>query len=229
MFDSQKLAFNKFINGYKHGIYVFTDDACHVCQDYKESIAYINNAYLYFVEVNIQSQKDQLSQLLERSIFPLTACYKDNKLKYVRPGQLFDTQLEEIFADLKIFGDNPLTDEEIERRIEKEKTKCILSYYIFSPTISEEDKQKVIEKAIQYNELPIDVDKFIPSLNDDQRLHLLEGQMDIAKLIIIKDGKTNVYSNFAQRLTISYTATNGNNTKFEIRNLDTILNGNVDA
>ena len=86
-----------------------------------------------------------------------------------------------------------------------------------------------MEKAIQYNELPIDVDKLIPTLSIDERIHLLEGQMDVAKLIIIKDGKTNVYSNFAQRLTISYTATNGNNTKFEIRNLDTILNGNVDA
>lgn len=86
-----------------------------------------------------------------------------------------------------------------------------------------------MEKAIQYNELPIDVDNLIPTLSINERIHLLEGQMDIAKLIIIKDGKANVYSNFAQRLTISYTATNGNNTKFEIRNLDTILNGDVDA
>jgi hypothetical protein len=228
MFDSQKLPFNNFIKGYKHGIYVFTDDACHVCQDYKESIAYINNAYLYFVEINIESEREQLSKLLDRSIFPLTACFKDNKLKYVRPGQLFDKQLEEIFADLKIFGDNPLSQDEIERRLEKERTKCILSYYIFSPTISVEDKQKVMEKAIQYNELPIDVDLLIPSLNDEQRLHLLEGQMPEAKLIIIKDGKTNIFSNFSQKIAINYTAINGNDAKFEIRNLDTIL-GNTNA
>lgn len=228
MFDSQKLPFNSFISGYKHGIYVFTDDACHVCQDYKESIAYINNAYLYFVEVNIESEREQLSKLLDRSVFPLTACFKDNKLKYVRPGQLFDKQLEEIFADLKIFGDNPLSQDEIERRLEKERTKCILSYYIFSPTISIEDKQKVMEKAIQYNELPIDVDSLIPSLNNEQRLHLLEGQMPEAKLIIIKDGKTNIFSNFSQKIAINYTAINGNDAKFEIRNLDTIL-GNTNA
>ena len=51
--------------------------------------------------------------MLERTIFPLTVCFKDNKLKYVKPGQLFDTQLEPIFEDLKEFGDNPLSDAEI--------------------------------------------------------------------------------------------------------------------
>ena len=228
MFDSQKLLFNSFINSYKHGIYIFTDDACHICQDYKKSIEYINNAYLYFVEVNVESQREQLTKLLDRSVFPLTACFKDNKLKYVRPGQLFDKQLEEIFADLKIFGNNPLSQDEINRRIEKERTKCILSYYIFSPTISIEEKQKVLEKAIEYNELPIDIDSLVPTLDIDKRLHLLEGQISNAKLIIIKDGKSNIYSNLAQKVIITYTAINGNDTKFEVRNLDTIL-GNTNA
>ena len=46
MFDSQKLNFDKFLLSYKHGIYIFTDDACHVCEDYKQSIEYINNNFI---------------------------------------------------------------------------------------------------------------------------------------------------------------------------------------
>jgi hypothetical protein len=82
MFDSQKLSFEKFLLSYRHGIYIFTDDACHICQDYKQSIEYINNAYLYFVEVSLDSERKILAEMLERTVFPLTACFKDNKLKY---------------------------------------------------------------------------------------------------------------------------------------------------
>ncbi|MBR1611520.1 MAG: hypothetical protein IJ672_08595 [Methanobrevibacter sp.] len=85
MFDSQKLNFDKFLLSYKHGIYIFTDDACHVCEDYKQSIEYINNSYLYFVEVSLDSERKILADMLERTVFPLTVCFKDNKLKYVKP------------------------------------------------------------------------------------------------------------------------------------------------
>lgn len=161
--------------------------------------------------------------MLERSVFPLTACFKDNKLKYVKPGQLFDTQLELIFKDLKEFGDKPLSPQEIEIRIKKEKTKCILSYYIFAPTITAEDKQAVMNKAIEYNELPIDIDTVAPILSIEQREHMLEGQMPFAKLILIKDGKTNIFSNFAQKILIDYAAIKGPDAKFEVRLLDKIL------
>ena len=94
MFDSQKLSFEKFVLNFKHGIYVLTSDACHICQDYKESISYINNANLYFVEVLTEQERDIVYEMTERSVLPLTVCYKDNKLKYVKAGQLFDTQLK---------------------------------------------------------------------------------------------------------------------------------------
>lgn len=227
MFDSQKLSVSKFINSYKHGIYVFLDDACSICQEYKESIEYINNAYLYFVEVSVESQREQIRKLLDRTVFPITACFKDNKLKYVKPGQLFELQLEEIFKDLKAFGDKPLDKEEIERRLKKEQTRCILSYYIFAPTITDEDKKLVMEKAIDYNELPIDIDTVFPNFDMDKREHILEGELEHVKLIIIKDENTNIFTPFAQKITINYTAINGNNAKFEVRNLNTILNRNT--
>jgi hypothetical protein len=223
MFDSQKLAFDKFLLSYKHGIYVFTDDACHICQDYKQSIEYINNAYLYFVEVSTDSERKILADMLERSIFPLTVCFKDNKLKYVKPGQLFDTQLEPIFEDLKEFGDNPLSDAEIAERIQKEKTKCQLSYYIFAPSISNEDKTKIMSLAIKYNELPIDIDSVGTLLSLEEREHMLEGQMPFSKLVIFKDNKTNIFSSLAQKILINFAAIKGPETKFEVRLTSDIL------
>ena len=225
MFDSQKLSFEKFLLSYRHGIYIFTDDACHICQDYKQSIEYINNAYLYFVEVSLDSERKILAEMLERTVFPLTACFKDNKLKYVKPGQLFSTQLEPIFEDLKEFGDNPLSPEEIAERIKKEQTKCHLTYYIFAPSINEEDKAAVMAKAIDYNELPLDVDTVAPSLTLQQREHMLEGQMPFSRLVIIKDNKSNIFSPLGQKILIDYAAVKGNEAKFEVRQLNSILKG----
>lgn len=163
--------------------------------------------------------------MLERTIFPLTVCFKDNKLKYVKPGQLFDTQLEPIFEDLKEFGDNPLSDAEIAERIQKEKTKCQLTYYIFSPSISDEDKEKVMSKAIEFNELPLDIDTVGTLLTLDQREHMLEGQMPFSKLVIIKDNKSNIFSSLAQKILIDYAAVKGPETKFEVRLIENILKG----
>lgn len=228
MFDSQKLNFDKFLLSYKHGIYIFTDDACHVCEDYKQSIEYINNSYLYFVEVSLDSERKILADMLERTVFPLTVCFKDNKLKYVKPGQLFDTQLEPVFKDLKEFGDHPLSDQEIAERIKKEQTKCLLTYYIFAPTISTEDKEKIMNKSIEYNELPLDIDTVAPALTLQQREHILEGQLPFSKLVLIKDNKTNIFSNLAQKILIDYVAVKGPEARFEVRMLDNILQGNTD-
>lgn len=163
--------------------------------------------------------------MLERSVFPLTACFKDNKLKYVKPGQLFDTQLEPIFKDLKEFGDNPLSEKEIAERIAKEKTKCLLTYYIFAPTISNEDKSAIMNKAINYNELPLDIDSVAPMLTLEQREHMLEGQMPFSKLVLFKDNKTNIFSNLGQKILIDYAAIKGPEAKFEVREVNTVLQG----
>lgn len=223
MFDSQKLNFQKFILGYKHGIYIFTSDACHICHDYKESIKYINNANLYFVEVVTEEEEKLTEKLLQRSVFPLTACFKDNKLTYVKPGQLFDTQLEQIMVDLKEFGDKPLSEEEIQKRIEKEKTKCDLAYYMFCNTIDSDTKKKIISASIRYNELPIDIDSVAPELSIEEQEHIFEGQMPFAKIIIFKDGKSNTFSKLAQKLMIDAAAIKGEAMKFEARIVNDIL------
>lgn len=222
MFDSQKLSFRKFITSYKHGIYVFTRDACHICTDYKQSIEYINNAYLYFVEVITSDEEEIVGELLQRHVFPLTACFKDNKLKYVKAGQLFDLQLEDIFKDLKEFGDNPLSQSEINERIKKEQTKCKLSYYCFAPDCTETDKSEIMKQAIKYNELPIDIDTVGIGLTEAERLHMLEGNLPFAKLVLFKKN-SGIFTPITQKLLIMYTQNNESKSRFEVRNINEVL------
>ena len=136
--------------------------------------------------------------------------------------------MESLIKDLKEFGDHPLSDQEIAERIKKEQTKCLLTYYIFAPTISAEDKEKVMNKSIEYNELPLDIDTVAPALTLQQREHMLEGQLPFSKLVLIKDNKTNIFSNLAQKILIDYAAVKGPEARFEVRMLDTILQGNTD-
>ena len=222
MLDSQKLTFNEFMLGYKHGVYVLVSDSCEICHRYQKSIEYINNANLYFVDVITSQDRDYAYKLTQRGSFPMTVVFWDNQLEYVRLGQLFDLQLEEIFESLKKFGDKPLSKEEKDRRIEAIRTRCELSYYIFPPTISVEDKEKLLYSAVDNNELPIDVEALCPNMDPTKRYHMLEGNMPFAKLVIFKDPDTNTFSEFAQRVLTGYSM-KVKDAKFIIRNLNEAL------
>lgn len=225
MFDSQKLAFDTFALGYKHGIYVFTEDACHICQDYKATIEHINNANLYFVEVVTKEQKELVRALTDRIAFPLTACFKDNELQYVRVGQLFDLQLQEIFESLKEFGDKPLPPEEIQKRMKSYETRCKLTYYILPPNCDFKTRMALQEKAIKYNELPIDVDMLAPKLSLDEREHMLEGNYSYANLVVYMYDDTKSFTDLGQRVLVKYTEHNKNN-QFITRSINEVLGVN---
>ncbi|MBR1611521.1 MAG: hypothetical protein IJ672_08600 [Methanobrevibacter sp.] len=83
-------------------------------------------------------------------------------------------------------------------------------------------------KAINFNELPLDIDTVAPTLTLQQREHMLEGQLPFSKLVLIKDNKTNIFTNLAQKILIDYAAVKGPEARFEVRMLDTILQGNTD-
>lgn len=227
MLDSQKLSFDAFALGYKHGIYVFTEDACHICQDYKASIQHINNANLYFVEVNTDEQRALVREITDRIAFPMTVCFKDNEFEYVRVGQLFELQLQEIFESLKDFGDKPLPPEEIERRVKKFNTRCKLTYYVLPPNCDFKTRMALQERAIIHNELPIDVDMLAPKLSLDEREHLLEGNYMNASVVVYKYNDTNTFTELGQRVLMNYTAKN-KNAKFSIRLIDEELNNATD-
>lgn len=223
MLESQKLSFQEFMLGYKHGVYVLVSDSCEICFKYQKSIEYINNANLYFVDVITAEDRDFAYKLTQRGSFPMTAVFWDNQLEYVRLGQLFDLQLEEIFASLKQFGDKPLSPEEKVKRLNAINTRCVLSYYIFPPNCSNETKEALMNLAINNNELPIDIESICPSLPLDQRYHLIEGNFPFAKLVIFKDKSTNIFSDFSQKAIMGYTA-KVKNAKFIIRQIEECLN-----
>ena len=227
MLDSQKLSFNDWLLGYKHGVYVFTSDACSVCQDYKKEIEYINHCYLYFVEVTTEEQKSVLLKITRRSALPMTCYYKDNHLDFVRLGQQFEnTGIKEMMQYLKQFGDKPLPPEEIKKRIEETKNPVKLSFYIFTQTTLPEEKEKVMQKCHEFHELPIDIDTICPSLDRENRLKLFRSNYPFAKIVIFKDGRSNALSSFGQAMMLEYSNMSLNskaNANFEIRQVSEIV------
>lgn len=223
MLDSQKISFDEFLLGYKHGVYVITSDSCDICAKYKDTIEYINNAYLYFVDVVTKEQRDAVYKLTQRSAFPLTAVFWDNELDYVRLGQLFELQLTEIFESLKKYGDKPLSVEEKNRRLTALNSRCKLTYYVLPPNCDPDIKNRLFEKGYDFSELPIDVDSVCPGLPEDKRLHMLEGNFPFAKLVIYKDKDTNIFTQFAQKTIMAYTG-RAKSVEFVIRNIEETLN-----
>lgn len=222
MFDSQKLSFDKWLMGYKHGVYVFTSDSCSVCKDFKESIKDINNHYLYFVEVVTEKQKEIVAKLTHRSAFPQTAAYKDNQLDFVRMGMLFDTQMAEIMSYLKQFGDAPLSPEDLKERISDFNNKCELALYGFTQTTTAEQKAAIMDKALQYKECPIDIDAISPGLTIKEREQVLKGLYWLAKLTLFKDGKSNMFSPLTQQVILGYCNAK-HDAKFDVRMIDEVL------
>lgn len=205
MFDSQKLAFENFVLGYKNGVYIFTKDGCHACEDYKREIEWINNCYLYFVEVTTDEERAILSKILDRTAFPITVGYLDNQIKFIRQGILFEKDWAEVHKFLETFPENPLTPDEIQKRIEKQKNRCLLTYYAIPQEIQGLERQAILEKGIGYNEFPIDIDSVCPGLPAKDRERMLEGCYHFAKLVLWKGG---TYSNFTNDIILGYTINN---------------------
>lgn len=225
MLDSQKIALEEFLLGYKHGVYVFTRDACQSCQDYKREIEYINNCYLYFVEVSTEQEISIVNKIIDRQTFPQTVAYLDNEIKFIRPGILFEESWKEIDKFLKTFGDVPLPDDEVERRIERQKNRCLLTYYILPSDLTSSEKEQILNSAVTYNELPIDVDSLCPTLPNEERERMLEGSYHFAKLVYWRRKEsTNLfnYTSFSQNILLGYTNIN-QEVKFITRDIEEVI------
>lgn len=205
MFDSQKLAFENFLLGYKHGVYVFTKDGCHACEDYKNEIKWINNCFLYFVEVVKDEERAILTKLIDRKAFPLTVGYIDNEIKFIEQGVIYEKGWVKIHQFLEKFPKNPLPPDEIQRRIEKQKNRCLLTYYAIPQNIQGVERTRILNKGIEYNEFPIDIDAVCPDLPSAERERMLEGCYHFAKMVLWKGG---TYSNFTNDIILGYTINN---------------------
>lgn len=216
MFDSQVLSFDNFITGYKHGVYILTKDSCGVCQDYKKDIEYVNNRYLYFVDITTKQQEAFAKKLHNRLSFPMTAGWKDNQLVFVRLGELFGDDFNEVLEWLKQFGDAPLTQEELKDRIEKYNAKCTLSFYIFPDDIKPEEKDKIIATAYDRHELPVDIDTICPSLEISKRVNMILSYIATANYILWNT--TGTFSPFKTAILKDYFEMKGR--PVEVREID---------
>lgn len=222
LFDSQKISFDDFALGYKHGVYVFVKDSCDWCRRYEKEIRYINNRFLYIVEVATVKQESVLEKILNRSVaFPLTVGVVDNSVKFCRTGvQWEEQQAKEILPFLKQFGDVPLTRDEISRRIAKQKNRCMLTYYVFPTNVTEEERSEWIDElAASWNELPIDVSRVGVRLPDSERERMLESQYATVKMVVFRKGDRATLAPFENRIMIGY-ATINQEVKFTVRDIE---------
>ena len=205
--------------GYKHGCYIFTTDTCRACQDYKREIEWINNCYLYFVEVTTEEEKAILAKVINKKAFPQTVGYIDNEIKFVEGGVIYDKGWIEIQKFLDKFGPNPLPKDEIQRRIERQKNRCLLTLYAIPENIQGEERKKIVNSAHKFNEMPIDIDAFCPEVETKERERMLEGQYHYAKLVIWSGGTC---SNFTNDIVLGYTI-NNQEIKFIERDISEVI------
>lgn len=165
---------------------------------------------MYFVDVNTTEEKNILAKIIDRTALPATVGYIDNEIKFIKMGHVYEADWVEVDKFLKTFGDKPLPKDEINKRIERQKNRCLLTYYIFPQHITEEKRTSIINRANTFNELPIDVDRFCEGIDKKERERMLEGSYHFAKLVLWKDPNTTVsdYSPFANDILIGYTNVN---------------------
>lgn len=216
MFDSQKLNFQNFVTGYKHGVYVITKSACGVCEDYKADIQHINNHYLYFVEAPTRVEQTIAQKMHDRLGFPMTAAWKDNQLVHVELGERFGEDFNWFMEFLKQFGEAPLSKEELQERIAKFNARCNLSFYIFPDNLNQEERNKYIASAYDRHELPIDIDTVCPMLEIDKRVNMIMSYNATANYILY--GPNMEFGPMKAALLADFFKMN--NHPVEVRNLD---------
>lgn len=204
-----QLSFDKWLLEFKHGVYVFTSDSCNFCEDYKKTIKNINNQNLYIVETVLEKQKDVLLQITGRNTIPLTACYWENELQFVRAGQLFDSQLVEIFEFLKKFPNNPISESEKQIILDKQKNKCELTLYVFPNDLDKSVVLTKLSEAESINETAIDVDSIGTLIVDNEkRLRMIESMFPFFNLVVYSDSDK-TYSELANLVTLGWVIKNG--------------------
>ena len=234
MFDHMKMSAEKFILGLKHGVYVFVSDSCEFCTEYAKSLTMVENCNLHIVECSTEADKTAIYQLTGRHVLPMTAAWVDNEMQWVALGQLFyeeddsdplepgEWSLNKVAKYLKeVFGDKPLTPEEVVEKIKMIEKHCMPAYYVFPPNTPTAAKRIAFEHAFEHNELPVDVDTIssIENLTDKDRYIMLKSNLQMFKLVIFDVAKTSVYSDLANKLIADYMNSNMLTAGFEMRDL----------
>lgn len=160
-----------------------------------------------------------MAKVINKKAFPQTVGYVDNEIKFVEGGVIYDKGWIEIQKFLDKFGTNPLPKDEIQRRIERQKNRCLLTLYAIPENIQGEERKKIVNSAHKFNEMPIDIDAFCPEVEPKERERMLEGQYHYAKLVIWSGGTC---SNFTNDIVLGYTI-NNQEVKFIERDISEVI------
>lgn len=191
--DDKVIAADDFIKSYKSGLFVFVTDSCGFCQDYRKELEILKSPWLKIVEVNRDDEKNAIWEWLDRVGFPLTVGIMDNEIKFIERGQRFGNDFSELLEFLKLFPEQPLSNEELLKRQKAASKEFKLSLYVFPPEFDETARKEALCAANRYDEIAIDVDEHL-GLPDDVDLRVRALKKLAQKIVIFNVFETNQYS-----------------------------------
>lgn len=191
--DDQVITAEDFLASYKNGLLVFVTDSCGFCQDYRKELEILKSPWLKIVEVNRDDEKNAIWEWLDRVGFPLTVGIMDNEIKFIERGQRFGNDFSELSEFLKLFPEQPLSNEEMLKRQKAASKEFKLALYVFPPEFDEMARKDALCAAKCYDEIAIDVDEHL-GLPDDVDLRVRALKKLAQKIVIFNVFETNQYS-----------------------------------
>ena len=105
------------------------------------------------------------------------------------------------------FGDKPLSEEELQEKIEKVRKHCYFSYYMFAPDVSEDVRRDCMSHAMQHNEMPIDLQSIeLLNIADEDKEIMVMSNAAYTRLVLIDAAHTDKYSEFCNKILANYVA-----------------------
>lgn len=105
----------------KHGMFVFTNDSCQMCKEWKEDLELLdikNNPYFYIVECVTEKEGEDLYAITERVGYPQSVAMFENKVKWIKMGKQYGQDVIDIVNFVEEFGWKPLNKEEYDKKMD---------------------------------------------------------------------------------------------------------------
>ena len=164
-----------------------------------QKIVYVDSEYIM---ENIPEYGDAQEELNALS----TKWQKEVKAVYDKVSEMYSkyqTEMLLLSEDQKRAREQAIVDKE-------QEAKNLQMQYFGAEGQLYQKRTELINKAHEYNELPIDIDRLCVGVDKKERERMLEGSYHFAKLILWKDQQASVanYSPFANDILIGYTNVN---------------------
>lgn len=105
------------------------------------------------------------------------------------------------------FGDKPLSEEELQEKIEKVRKHCYFSYYMFASNVSEDVRRDCMSNSMQHNEMPIDLQSIeLLNISDEDKEIMVMSNAAYTRLVLIDAAHTDKYSEFCNKILANYVA-----------------------